>query len=204
MIKSAYLAKRIKDTPLQKKMWNEYHWGRSGSGKTYTYVKLCEKFSPDEVYLCNDYANSGSSGGGFDFYTNNPAKIIILDEFRGQMPYAQYLSLMDIYSRNQIRCRYQNCFNLATSIITCSIFPPEQVYGLMVDATQKNMDSIQQLLRRLNVIVYHYVNKDGKYRAFEMPACDYVNADDMIEKSIEYEKYADELEALEMQKGVDK
>lgn len=85
MVKSAYLAKRIEETPLVKKMWNEYHWGRSGTGKTYTYIKLCEEY-PGEVYLCNDYANSGGSGGGFDFYTTNPAKIVVLDEFRGNMP----------------------------------------------------------------------------------------------------------------------
>ena len=68
----------------------------------------------------------------------------------------------------------------------------------MVDDTQKSVDSIQQLLRRLNTIVYHYINKDGKYRAFEMPACDYVNANDMIQKAMEYEKYADDIEAISM------
>ncbi len=111
MIKADYLARRIKETPLVKDMWNEYHWGRSGSGKTYTYIKLCEKY-PDEVYLCNDYANSGASGGGFDFYSSNPAKIVILDEFRGNLPYAQLLSLLDVYSSNQQHCRYQNVYNL--------------------------------------------------------------------------------------------
>lgn len=197
MIKAQYLSRRIKETPLMKDMWNEYHWGRSGSGKTYSYIKMCEKYSPEEVYLCNDYANSGSSGGGFDFYSNNPAKIVILDEFRGNIPYAQFLSLLDVYSRNQQHCRYQNTYNLWTSVIICSIFPPEKVYSFMVEDGQRNIDSIQQLLRRLNVIVYHYVNKDGKYRSFEIPASEYISADDMIEKATEYEKYADELELLD-------
>lgn len=67
----------------------------------------------------------------------------------------------------------------------------------MVDDTQKNVDSIQQLLRRLNVIVYHYINKDGKYRAFKMPASEYVDAKDMVDRAREYEKIADEVEALE-------
>lgn len=196
MIKSAYLDRRIKETPQIKKMWNEYHWGRSGTGKTYTYIKLCEEH-PDEVYLCNDYANSGSSGGGFDFYTSNPAKIVVLDEFRGNMPYAQLLSMLDVYSRNQQHCRYQNVYNLWTSVIICSIYPPEKAYAFMVDDTQKNVDSIQQLLRRLNVIVYHYINKDGKYRKFTMPASEYINADDMIKRAAEYEKHADEVEAME-------
>ena len=50
----------------------------------------------------------------------------------------------------------------------------------MVDDTQKSVDSIQQLLRRLKVIVYHYIN-----------------ASDMIERAKAYEKIADEVEAME-------
>lgn len=153
MIKADYLARRIRETPLVKEMYNEYHWGAFGSGKTYTYIKLCEK-NPDEVYLCNDYSNSGASGGGFDFYSSNLAKIVILDEFRGNIPYSQFLSMLDVYSRNQQHCRYQNTYNLWTSVIICLIYPPEKVYSFMVDDSEKNVDSIQQLLRRLNVIVY--------------------------------------------------
>lgn len=196
MIRADYLARRIKETPLIKEMWNEYHWGKSGTGKTYTYIKLAEKH-PDNVYLCNDYSNSGSSGGGFDFYANNPTEIVVLDEFKGNIPYAQLLSLLDKYSRNQSHCRYQNIYNLWTSVIICSIFPPEQVYSFMVDETKKNVDTKQQFFRRLNIIVYHYINKDGKYRTFSMPACDYVNANDMIKRARECEKDADALEELE-------
>lgn len=195
MIKSAYLSKRIKESPLIKETWHEWHWGKPGTGKTYTYIKLCEKYSIDEVYLCNDYANASSSGGGFDFYANNPARIIVLDEFRGGgMTYSQLLSLLDKFSRNQQHCRYQNVYQLWESVIVCSIFPPEQVYKFMVEETQRSTDSIQQLMRRLNVIVYHYINEDGKYRTFEMPASDYISAEDMIMKALKNEKYADELE----------
>ena len=197
MVKSAYLSKRIKETPLKKEMWNEYHWGRSGTGKTYTYIKKCEQYSLEEVYLCNDYSNSGSSGGGFDFYANNPAKIVILDEFRGNMPYEKILNILDVYSRKQQHCRYQNVYQLWTSVIVCSIYPPEQVYDFMVDEKHRNIDSIEQFMRRFNVIVYHYINKDGKYRTFEMPSCDYINAQDMIQRARENEKYADSLERLE-------
>ena len=196
MIRADYLDRRIKETPLIKTMNNSYHWGRPGTGKTYQYIKLWEEH-PGEVYLCNDYANSGSSGGGFDFYANNPAKIIVLDEFRGGMPYAQLLSMLDVYSRNQQHCRYQNVYNLWTSVVICSVFPPEQVYSFMVDDMKKNVDSIQQLLRRLNEIVYHYKNKDGKYREYRMPASEYVDAKDMVDRAREYEKIADELEAIE-------
>ena len=187
MIKSHYLQKRISETPLIKDMWNEYHFGASGSGKTYTYIRLCDKYSPDDVYLCNDYANSGSSGGGFDFYSNNPAKILLLDEFRGSIPFNSLLSILDVYSRNQQHARYQNIYNLWTSVIICSIYPPEEVYKFMVDDTQRNIDSIRQFMRRLNTIVYHFKDKEGHFRTYTMPAKDYISANDIKQKALEFE-----------------
>lgn len=180
MIKADYLARRIRETPLIKTMRNEWHFGNSGSGKTYTYIKLCEQYSSDEVYLCNDYSNSGSSGGGFDFYSNNPAKIIVLDEFRGGIGYATLLSMLDVYSRNQQHCRYQNVYNLWESVIICSIYPPEDVYKMMVDKENTQTDSFKQLMRRLNTIVYHYVNDKGEYKSYSMPASQYTNSANMI------------------------
>lgn len=179
MIKADYLARRVKETPLIKNMQNEYHWGESGSGKTYTYIKMCQQYTPDEVYLCNDYANSSGSGGGFDFYSANPAKIVVMDEFRGNMSYSQLLSMLDVYSRNQQYCRYQNTYNLWTSVIICSIYPPETVYTFMVNESQRSIDSFKQFLRRLNTIVYHYVDEKGNYKTFEIPASDYINATQM-------------------------
>ena len=180
MIKAEYLARRIRETPLVKSMNNEWHFGKSGSGKTFHYIKLCEQYSPDEVYLCNDYSNSGSSGGGFDFYANNPARIIILDEFRGNIGYAQLLSMLDVYSRNQQHCRYQNTYNLWESVIICTIYPPEEVYEMMVSDTNKHTDSFRQLMRRLNTIVYHYINDKGEYKTFSLSSDKYVDAANMI------------------------
>lgn len=188
MIKSAYLQKRINETPLVKNMWNEYHFGESGTGKTYTYIRLCEEYSPDEVYLCNDYSNSSSSGGGFDFYANNPAKIIVLDEFRGNIPYNVFLSMLDVYSRNQQHCRFVNTYNLWSSVIICSIYPPEKVYSFMVDDLHRNTDSIKQMIRRLNRIVYHFKDEEGHYRVFSMPANQYKNELDIKIKASIYEK----------------
>ena len=147
------MQKRIAETPLVKTIFNEYHFGSSDTGKTYTYIKLCNKFSPEEVYLCNDYSNSSSSGGGFDFYSNNPAKIVVLDEFRGNIPYNVFLSMLDVYSRNQQHCRFQNTFNLWQSVIICSILPPEKVYSFMVEDSERQTDSIKQMMRRLNRII---------------------------------------------------
>ena len=188
MIKQGYLSKRIKETPLIKNMYNEYHWGKSGSGKTYTYYKLCQEHSPSDVYLCTDYANSAASGGGFDFYSNNPARIIVLDEFRGNIPFTSFLSILDVYSRSQQHARYQNVYNLWESVIICSIYPPEEAYKFMVDETKRNTDTIRQMMRRLNKIVYHWKDTKGNYRTYEIPADEYKSAQDMQQKAAEYEK----------------
>lgn len=179
MIKAAYLQKVIDDMPLVKEMDNVWHFGRSGTGKTYTYIKLCEEYGDDNVYLCNDYSNSSSSGGGFDQYAENPAKILVLDEFRENMPYNTLLSILDVYSRNQIHCRYANVYALWESVHVCSIYAPDEVYHFMVEDSERRTDSSRQLLRRLNTVVYHYI-KDGKYKTYEMPASEYRGKDHMI------------------------
>ena len=181
------------DTPLTKKMFNEYHFGPSGSGKTFTYIRMCEKYGADDVYLCNDYSNSGSSGGGFDLYSENPAKIIFLDEFRGSLPYNTLLSILDVYSRNQVHARYQNIFCLWTSVIISSILSPEELYKRMVDYDYRKSDSMNQLIRRLNIIVYHWKGLDGHYKTYTIPASEYRSKTQLIEKAMEFDQidYAD-------------
>ena len=196
MVKGAYLSKRIKETPIVKEMHNEFHFGKPGTGKTYEYKKLCDRYSPDDVYLCNDYANAGSSGGGFDFYVNNPAKVLMLDEFRGQIPYANLLSLLDVYSGNQQHARYQNTYNLWTSVYICSIYPLEKIYEMMVAESERHFDSYQQLLRRLHKVVYHYRDADGHFERYELPIELYTGADNMIAMAKVHEKTAREMDEL--------
>lgn len=201
MIRDAYSDRRIKETPLEKNIWCEFHWGHPGSGKSHTYIKMCEKYGEDQVYYCSDYNNAGASGGGFDFYMDNPTKYLFLDELReGSFPFTTLLKILDKYSRTQIHCRgsHANCYCLWDYVVCASVYSPEQLYSFMVDDTKKSIDSIQQLLRRLNIIVYHYINKDGKYREFSMPACDYVSGSDMIRKAMEFERdHSADIDALE-------
>ena len=186
MIYTAFLNKRIKDTPLVKEMHNEFHFGKSGTGKTHVYIQKCEEFSEEEVYLCNDYSN-----GGFDFYSENPAKVIVLDEFRGGIPYSQLLSMLDVYSRVQQHCRYKNTYALWTQVMICSVLSPEEVYENMVDSNKKS-DTFHQLMRRLDVIVYHYKWK-GEYKTFELLPSEYNGKDDMIDRAMKWQQKQDAL-----------
>ncbi len=178
MIKSAYVARLKKTTPLFKEnMWTEYHWGRAGSGKTFTYAKLCEEYGDDNVYYCNDYINHGYSL--FDGYLEQPAPIVVMDEFRGDIPYSMLLCILDKYSRAQQHCRYQNVFGFWNKVYIMSIYPPEKVYSFMVPYEERQNDVIQQFMRRLNKIVYHYIDMNGEYKTFEMLPSEYKNGRDM-------------------------
>lgn len=43
------------------------------------------------------------------------------------------------------------------------------------EGNQRALDSIRQLLRRLDKIVYHYVSATGEYKTCEQPASEYVD-----------------------------
>ncbi|MBN7774407.1 hypothetical protein [Clostridium aminobutyricum] len=179
MIKSAYIDRRLKETPLIKDVHNEWHVGNSGSGKTYYYYQLCEEYSTEKVYMTTDFEN-----GGFDFYIEQGAPpIIFLDEFKGNMRYGQLLTILDKYSRTQTHCRYANTYNLWTTCIITSIFPPDEVYSSMVENDRRNRDKIDQLLRRLDIIVYHY-KEDADYKTFSIPASEYIDYDNLKQRAL--------------------
>ena len=55
-IRAQYMAKRMRETPLFRDVRAVWHVGGSGSGKSYTVVKLMEA-EPESVYLMNDYCS---------------------------------------------------------------------------------------------------------------------------------------------------
>jgi hypothetical protein len=179
MIKSAYIDRRIKETPLIKDMHNEWHVGASGTGKTFYYCQLCEKYSPENIYMATDFES-----GGFDYYIEQGAPpILFMDEFKGNMRFGQLLTVLDKYSRTQMHCRYANTYNLWTTCIITSIFPPDEVYSLMVEDKKKARDKIDQLLRRLDVIVYHY-KENEEYKTYSIPASEYVDYEDLKQRAL--------------------
>lgn len=178
-IKSAFIDRRIRETPLIKEMHNEWHVGCSGSGKTYFYYQLCEKYSSENIYMATDFEN-----GGFDFYIEQGApQILFMDEFKGDMRFNQLLTILDKYSRTQIHSRYVNVYCLWTTCIITSIYPPDEVYATMVDNEKQKRDKIDQLLRRLDLIVYHYIEK-GEYKTFSIPANEYIDYDDLKQRAM--------------------
>lgn len=183
LILSAYTNRRISKAPIMKTLYCELHIGESGSGKTYFYKQLCEKESPDDIYIMCDYENGGN--GGLDNYMKDGAPpILFMDEYKGELSYTRFLSMLNPYTRLQTHCRYANCYNLWTTVYITSIYPPEELYKLMVENDEnRKHDSFEQMIRRINKIVYHY--KDGdEFKTISINSNEYINYQYLKSKAI--------------------
>lgn len=170
LVKDAYYSKRVKDSPLLRDVNVEWHYGKTGTGKSYTYIKLCEIYGRDEVYVVSDYES-----GFLDNYSGQ--KVLFLDEFRNQIPYGKLLSMLDIYTR-EYHARYSNVVGLWDMVVITSPYAPEQAYKQLVKDNTRT-DAQAQLMRRINSIIYHY--KDGEdYKIKTYTNETYTNVEDVI------------------------
>lgn len=168
LIRKAYFAKRYKETPPKRDVKVVWHTGASGSGKSYSYIKLCEEFGDDNVYFFSDYANKGT--GGFDSYIGEP--ILFMDEVKiDSLPFELLLTILQGY-RSQIHCRYANCYALWNEVHISSIFPPEEIYKGITTRETQSRDTIKQLLRRISLFVYHYIYGD-EFKSYELLGSEY-------------------------------
>lgn len=169
LIKRCYMQKRYDETPIHRQVTVYWHVGDSGTGKSFSQIKLMEEH-PNNVYLFNDY-----DGGGFDMYEGQ--SILFMDEFKGNIKFHVLLQLLDAY-KIQLHCRYANSYALWTEVHISSIFPPEEAYRFMVDTDARKDDPVEQLLRRIDTIVYHY-KKDNEYVTYSISADEYKSYDQL-------------------------
>lgn len=177
-IKRFYFMKCCEETPPIREVTIFYHVGASGSGKSYTYVQLCEKYGENNVYLVTDYANNATAS--FDGY--NAEKCIFLDEVKNNIPYSLFLLLTDRYKAD-IHCRYSNTVSLWNEVHITSIYPIEELYKNMVPEEKRQRDSIRQLLRRISYMVYHFKKTDEngneEYNSYKIPMKAYLDYEDL-------------------------
>lgn len=165
MIRAAYFAKRKRETPVKRDLAVHYICGDSGSGKSYTYVTLCDERGENDIYFLSDY-----DGGGFDNYCGEP--ILFMDEYKGQFRFSQFLIITDVY-KAQIHARYSNVVALWSEIYITSVFPPEELYKRMVEEGNRGIDKQQQLFRRITDITYCFKDANGEYRRYTIPMSQY-------------------------------
>ena len=177
MIRADYLQRKKDACPVVKEnMIVEYHVGESGSGKSFTYQKLCKEHGLDKIYLISD---SEVVNGGIDnYFLEGAPPILFIDEVKGYTNYGTLLRIMDSYSRHQLHCRYANAYCIWQKVVMTSIYPPEELFELLVEPAYRKRDSFQQFMRRITRIVYHYID-NGEYKTFSIPVSEYTNYRDL-------------------------
>ena len=144
-----YVAKKQADAAVWREVSSHWLFGTTGTGKSYTVFDLYERFGRGEVYRVTDYVHP------FDGYRCE--RVLVLDEFRGQLPFALLLQILDGYPM-QTPARYQNGVACWTDVYIMSPHPPENCYNnLRAD------DRLGQLWRRLGDVTLCVRYVDGSF-----------------------------------------
>lgn len=166
MIRDAYYRKRDLETPFVRPVRVVYHVGATGTGKSYGANFQIQQLGSDKVYFTKDYDT-----GFMDGY--NGQEILWLDEYRGQLKYATFLSMLDVY-KTQMHARYSNVLMLWKEVHITSVLPPEAIYENMINSSRyANLDTYGQLKRRIDTIIYHYKNEKNEYCQYQQKASEY-------------------------------
>lgn len=179
IIRKKYIDMRMQDAPIHQKVYCEYHVGKSGAGKTYAYDLLCEQHGAENIYVVTDFDNNAS--GGFDKYIDMGAPpIIFIDEFKGEgISFSKLLVMLNGYSRMQTHSRYANTYNLWTQCYITSVYPIEVLYDIMVPSSVQKHDTYEQLLRRIDKIVYHYI-EGGEFKTYAIDRAEYTTYEELV------------------------
>lgn len=169
IVNKAYFNKRFNETPPERDNVVFWHVGESGSGKSHSFIDLCNLHGSDNIYMLNDFDK-----GGFDMYNGEP--ILFMDEFKCDIRFKLLLNILDGY-RMQIPCRYANKFMLWNETHLTTIFPPEVAYKKMV-TENRDTDTLKQLYRRIDFIVYHWKD-DNSFHQFKLPMPEYKDIDNL-------------------------
>lgn len=161
IVKDSFFRKRTKDTGFKRKINVQWHFGSTGTGKTYNFEKLQEQYGIDSIYFIREYHN-----GNFDNYCAEP--ILFLDEFRGQIPFGEFLGMLDTYI-GQVHARYSNVATLWDTVYITSPSSPDELYA---ETLKNKVDSFLQLKRRISTIHYHYI-EDDKYCEYVLPGTEF-------------------------------
>lgn len=180
VIKRAYVLRKAADVPPVRDVQVHYVVGASGSGKTYTYKRLCDRYGDSDVYLVTDYANDMTAA--FDRY--QAEKTIVMDEFRGNVRFSTFLNLTDKY-RCDIHARYVSTMALYSEVYITSVYPPEKLYENLVETATQGIEPRQQLYRRISDITYCEV-RNGHFFRYTVPMSEYAGYEFLRREACEY------------------
>ena len=158
-INKIYYSEKLKNTPMIRNVSTYWHFGDTGTGKSYqAFINMQEK-GRDSVYFC--YATNKNP---FDDYVAQGE--IWIDELRSDSGYFNFTNVLAICNpyTAPIQARYNNKLALWNEIHITSPMMPYEVYEYM----EKNggKDRTAQLYRRIDFYVYHYIDNQGKYKTY--------------------------------------
>ena len=160
VLKNMYYTIRDSGTPIVRDMRVIWHTGPSGSGKSYERVLLANSVGgDDDIYYLTSY-----NSGAFDNY--NGQSVLWIEDYRGEFKLQELLRILDRYKAD-IPARYCNCKALWNEVHITSVLSPRECYK---SATLDDNDRIEQLLRRITSICYHFKTLSGDYSKLYFPS----------------------------------
>lgn len=139
--------------------------GETGGGKSHAAFK---DFHPDTHYV---WPNDGK---WWDSYKQQ--EVVIINDFRGEIPYNTLLQLLDKWPMNVARRNREPMPFLSKKIIITSSLPPHAVYN-----RRQEEDNIAQLLRRIEVIELQKCDRSTPPGNTKAGVADYENDEFMEE-----------------------
>lgn len=159
VLKRMFYDIKSENTPIVRDVDVTWHTGASGSGKSYDRVKLAEKIGEENIFYLTSF-----NSGAFDNY--NGQSVLWIEDYRGEFKLQEFLRLLDVY-KAEIPARFTNVKALWTEVHITSVLTPREAYP---SACTSDFDRIEQLLRRINHIAYHYKCIDGSYSKAYFPS----------------------------------
>lgn len=113
-----------------------WYWGATGVGKSHC---VYQNYSPETHY------NYPNDNGWWDAYRQQDT--VIINEFRGEIPYKELLELVDKWPKTVKRRHREPMPFISKTVVITSAMPPQAVYKNLAKE-----DSLEQLLRRFEII----------------------------------------------------
>lgn len=140
---------KLEDIALRKKFRTKmtkgiWYWGKTGCGKSHI---AFNDYTPDTHFTLNI-----NDGGFWDGYTGQ--KIVIINEFRGQIPFGELLDLVDKWPKTVKRKGIPPVPFLAEKLIITAPCDPEETYSGVCDKSLWNTNdgALDQILRRFETV----------------------------------------------------
>ncbi len=179
VLKNMYFDLRSESTPIERDVKVYWHTGKTGTGKSYERIKIAEEIGEDNIYYLTAF-----NSGAFDDYNGQP--VLWIEDYRGEFRLQELLRYLDKYKAD-IPSRYSNVKALWNEVHITSVLTPSECYS---KATLEENDRIEQLLRRINSIVYHFKDNDGLYCQLYFDP--FTKLNDILVKVDEYKAFMSE------------